>query len=86
MPGNAPTGVNWALGAERRDIFDAFACRDYIAARGIKYDYGRTSVTCGLCILACPWTRKYVERNERNLERKTIYSLFDKDQLSNVMR
>ena len=63
-PGEAPMGTNWVLGAQRRDIFDAFACRDYIAERGIKYDYGRTSVTCGLCILACPWTKRYIERKD----------------------
>jgi len=62
-PGNAPVGVNWKLGTKRSEIFDAFACRDYIAERGIKYEYGRTSVTCGLCILACPWTERYIKKN-----------------------
>jgi epoxyqueuosine reductase QueG len=62
-PSKAPVGVNWQLGMERSGIFDAFKCRDYIAERGIQYEYGRTTVTCGLCILACPWTKKYIKRH-----------------------
>ena len=62
-PGNAPAGANWKLGMVRENIFNAFVCRDYIAERGIKYNYGRTSVTCGLCILACPWTKRYIEKS-----------------------
>jgi epoxyqueuosine reductase QueG len=62
-PGKAAKGGNWSLKSDRKDIFDAFACADYVAQRGMKYNYGRTTVTCGLCILACPWTKKYIERS-----------------------
>lgn len=74
-PGNAPVGTNWSLGMDRKEIFNAFKCRDYITERGIKYGYGRTTVTCGLCILACPWTKRYIKRCFDNGE------TYDKDRL-----
>lgn len=64
-PANAPVGINWVKGMDREEIFRAFDCSNYIAERGIKYEYGRTSVTCGLCILACPWTKKYINSSEK---------------------
>ena len=59
-PGHAPTGKHWALGVHRDEFFDAFACRDAAHARARKI--GIEHLVCGMCIAACPWTKKYLER------------------------
>ena len=57
-PGLAVTGENWAQGAQRSDIYDAFACqktaREEAAVIGIK------NTICGICIASCPWTKNYI--------------------------
>ncbi len=57
-PGLAVTGENWSRGAQRSDIYDAFACqktaREEAAVIGIK------NTICGICIASCPWTIRYV--------------------------
>ena len=57
-PGTAMTGENWAQGAQRSDIYDAFACqktaREEAAVIGIK------NTICGICIASCPWTKNYI--------------------------
>ena len=59
-PGHAPTGKHWALGVHRDEFFDAFACRDAAHARARKI--GIEHLVCGMCIAACPWTKRYLER------------------------
>jgi epoxyqueuosine reductase QueG len=59
-PGGAPTGKDWALGVHRDEFFDAFACRDDKHARARKI--GIEHEVCGMCIAACPWTKKYLQR------------------------
>jgi len=59
-PGHAPTGKHWALGVHRDEFFDAFACRDAARARARKI--GIEHLVCGMCIAACPWTKKYLKR------------------------
>ncbi len=59
-PAHAPSGKAWQAGIEREAFFDAFACdkkaREMMLARvGIEYPI------CGMCIAACPWTRKYLD-------------------------
>jgi epoxyqueuosine reductase len=59
-PAKAPSGRNWSLGLYRDEFFDAFACcrkaTEFCEKEGID------STICGICIEACPWTRKYVRR------------------------
>ncbi len=59
-PAKAPSGTNWRLGLYRDDFFDAFACcrkaTEFCESKGID------STICGICIEACPWTRKYLKR------------------------
>jgi epoxyqueuosine reductase QueG len=59
-PAQAPSGTNWSLGLYRDEFFDAHACcrkaTDFCEAEGID------STICGICIEACPWTRKYLGR------------------------
>jgi epoxyqueuosine reductase QueG len=59
-PGKAIVGKNWEAGAERRTIYDAFACCD--AARRLSDTIGIASTICGICINVCPWTQKYISR------------------------
>lgn len=60
-PGHAPSGKLWQAGMPRETFFDAFACRkaalDMAAARtGIVHTF------CGICIAACPWTKRYLRQ------------------------
>ncbi len=59
-PARAPSGMNWSLGLYRDEFFDAYACcrkaTDFCEKEGID------STICGICIEACPWTRKYLKR------------------------
>ena len=59
-PAKAPSGTNWSLGIYRDEFFDARACcrkaTEFCEAAGID------STICGICIEACPWTRKYIKR------------------------
>jgi epoxyqueuosine reductase QueG len=63
-PTHAPSGTNWSLGLYRDEFFDAHACcrkaTEFCEAEGID------STICGICIEACPWTRKYLNRAARH--------------------
>jgi epoxyqueuosine reductase len=59
-PAGAPSGTNWSLGLYRDDFFDAFACCR--KATEFCEEEGISSTICGICIEACPWTRKYMGR------------------------
>ena len=62
-PGNAPSGRNWNVNVYRDSYFDAFACAR--AARECAVTkIGVDDTICGICISVCPWTLKYVEREE----------------------
>jgi len=63
-PANAVVGKNWVAGMDRGEIFRALDCRNKIIERG--RELGMTELTCGLCILACPWTQKYLKRKLNN--------------------
>jgi epoxyqueuosine reductase QueG len=66
-PAEAPLGMNWSLGLYRDSFFDAFACcrkaTEFCEKEGID------STICGICIEACPWTRKYLKRATRQKPR-----------------
>ncbi len=60
-PAHAHTGAVWQPGMPREALYDAFKCRD--TARGLsEKSFGEPVSLCGLCIVACPWTKKYLER------------------------
>jgi epoxyqueuosine reductase len=60
-PGRAPLGANWALGRDRNEFFSASDCLrtagELTAKAGLEI---RT--ICGICITACPWTQRYLNR------------------------
>jgi epoxyqueuosine reductase len=58
-PATAIKGRNWHKGTERDRLIDALACYGYIQNYGRAI--GRTEVTCGQCIKACPLTLAYLQ-------------------------
>jgi epoxyqueuosine reductase len=59
-PAHAHTGLNWQPFLTREDIVDVFKCRK--KARALTAEItGEIESICGLCIVACPWTKKYLE-------------------------
>ena len=60
-PGHAPSGNNWQPDLPRDSFFNAFACRNTALALAMKRT-GHREIICGRCIVACPWTQKYLER------------------------
>jgi epoxyqueuosine reductase len=60
-PAHVHTGMNWQLGMAREALYDAFKCREK-AREFAKVREGVRDNICGICIVACPWTKKYLER------------------------
>jgi epoxyqueuosine reductase QueG len=60
-PGHAPTGRDWQAGLPRESLVDAYACRETAREFELKTE-GIHDNICGLCIVACPWTKKYLAR------------------------
>jgi epoxyqueuosine reductase len=60
-PAHAHTGALWQAGMPRDALYDAFKCRDKAEELSLK-GFGVKYAICGLCIVACPWTKKYLER------------------------
>lgn len=58
-PGHAIKNVLWDLEKEREDLIDPIVCYDIHIKRGVLIDAGDDG-TCGVCISACPHTRKYL--------------------------
>jgi epoxyqueuosine reductase len=60
-PAQAHTGAIWQVSLPREALYDAFKCRD--TARELSHkSFGEAVSLCGLCIVACPWTKKYLAR------------------------
>lgn len=58
-PVEAVRGVNWDTEKERKEYYDAIVCRKEARRRsGVA---GINQSLCGLCILSCPYTQKYIE-------------------------
>ncbi len=57
-PGNAPNGELWTSESAREDYYDAFAC--FKVARALSAEQGIKHFICGICIAACPWTKRYL--------------------------
>jgi epoxyqueuosine reductase len=60
-PAKAHTGENWQAGMPREALYDAFKCGEKARELSMK-SFGESVSICGLCIVACPWTKKYLER------------------------
>lgn len=61
-PAKAHTGKNWAAGMRREELYDAFKCRAKTRELSMK-SFGEAVSICGLCIVACPWTRQYLKKS-----------------------
>ncbi len=60
-PAHAITGRDWEAGIPRELLLDAFSCRD-TASRLTLQNFGMKVLICGRCIVACPWTIKYLKK------------------------
>ena len=60
-PAHAHTGALWQPGIPREALYDAFKCRETARELSLQ-SFGESVSLCGLCIVACPWTKKYLER------------------------
>ncbi len=61
-PAHAPSGKNWDVNTERKEIYDAFACKKKATENTVRLGVDSDVHLCGICIAACPWTQKYIER------------------------
>ncbi len=59
-PAGAVTGNSWEVHIDREELYDAHACRNTALARSGKVGVNKS--LCGLCILSCPWTKKYLKQ------------------------
>jgi epoxyqueuosine reductase QueG len=57
-PGKAIKGKNWDVAAKTDTLYDASNCSKMARERTKKI--GLNLCLCGLCILECPWTKKYL--------------------------
>jgi len=64
-PGGAPSGTDWHVGMPRASFLDAHLCRR-TARTTAKACTGIEDSVCGICIAACPYTRKYVGEVDRS--------------------
>jgi epoxyqueuosine reductase len=60
-PAGAPLGRSWQPGMSREELLDAFACCNDARRRAAAL--GLDNVICGICIAACPHTKRYVARS-----------------------
>jgi epoxyqueuosine reductase len=60
-PAGAIKGVPWSAGIARDRIVDVLACEPKASA--LARAQGIDVTICGICILACPWTRRYLRRS-----------------------
>ena len=56
-PASAPSGRAWKPSLRREEFFNAVACYEEAVRQGMKAG-GR--IICGICIPACPHTRRYL--------------------------
>lgn len=70
-PGKAVKGFNWDIEKKRSAYYDNIECRKETRRRSGLNNIHKS--LCGICILSCPYTQKYIE--EHNL----IYNGFNID-------
>ena len=66
-PAGAPRDVLWDLSLHRDDLLDIHAC--YSKVLELSKDLENCSTICGICIAACPWTKKYVDRSYAKIKK-----------------
>jgi len=59
-PVSAPRGKEWTPGISRENLIDIGACHDQAKAFSDAANLGHT--ICGICVVACPWTKAYINR------------------------
>jgi epoxyqueuosine reductase len=59
-PAQAVVGKSWQPGVAREHLYNAAAC--FAKAREFAGRNGIQATICGVCINACPWTRRYLGR------------------------
>jgi len=62
-PAEAPNGNGWYPGRPRHEFYDAHTCR--AKARSLSKQTGIEHPICGICIAACPYTKRYCQRSVR---------------------
>jgi len=67
-PAGAIVGDNWELGAPRESIYRAPVCR--AMAGKLSDREGIEATICGICINACPWTQRYLAREQEATARR----------------
>ncbi len=60
-PAGAPSGRHWRPDLQREDFFDAQAC--WQCARTLAGKQGIDQSICGICIAACPYTKRYLNKS-----------------------
>ncbi|MBP2134081.1 epoxyqueuosine reductase QueG [Methanomicrobium sp. W14] len=61
-PAGAVSGKEWSPELYRDEFWNAGLCFEYSRNKGGAA--GSEHPVCGLCIAACPWTKKYIKREE----------------------
>jgi ribosomal protein S18 acetylase RimI-like enzyme len=64
-PAQAIVGVNWEAGTTREQIYNPAAC--FRTAKALSSAQGLKATICGVCIHACPWTQRYLARDQTHL-------------------
>jgi epoxyqueuosine reductase len=59
-PAGAPTGQDWLKRMAREEYYDAHACHEKILE--LIKERGITARICGICIVVCPYTQRYLKR------------------------
>lgn len=59
-PAGAISGDIWEVNKDRDEFYNAFDCRKTARERSGKI--GINESLCGLCILECPWTQRYLKK------------------------
>ncbi|HEX2944988.1 MAG TPA: GNAT family N-acetyltransferase [Clostridia bacterium] len=62
-PAGAVSGELWEAARNRDEFYNAFKCRSTAIERSSKI--GIDESLCGLCIVKCPWTRRYIAKSIR---------------------
>ena len=62
-PGKAVSNKLWNIHTDRDELLDPFKCKKTVIERGKIW--GVTEGSCGICIAVCPWTKKYIEMNQK---------------------
>lgn len=60
-PATALAGIPWSAQLQRKDYYDAFACKSFAGDRCRKL--GVDENICGICIHACPYSQKFIRTN-----------------------